>query len=218
MNSFADRLKGTFETLARPLTPQDCERDARISGAEARLGVRLPGVLRAYYRLAGRFDQFNQAYNKLRRPEDWSIDGGRLVFLDESQGVVSWGVEGFATPDDDPPVYQAENVPGEPVEWIVEHGRCSEFLIVMLHLQAVCGGYNFLGGTDITADSPESILTGWNSAGAINELAAFNRDGAAACIVKGTESAQFFVGARTEREFALIEAELRSAGVELDHF
>jgi hypothetical protein len=69
------------------------------------------------------------------------------VFLEENQCVVFWGVEVGTVPEDDPPVYQAEYVRGRPTEWYLEHKRCSEFLIVMLHLQAVWAGYDFLGGS-----------------------------------------------------------------------
>src|SRR5271167_4772533 len=112
MDSFAKLLKSTFATLVRPLTSEDGQPEASIADAEARLGLRLPSVLREYYLLAGRFDKFNRAHNELRRPEEWSVDGGKLAFLEENQCVVYWGVEADTTPDDDPPVYQAENVRG----------------------------------------------------------------------------------------------------------
>ena len=46
MDIFAERLKSTFATLVRPLTPEDGESEASISVAEARLALRLPAVLR----------------------------------------------------------------------------------------------------------------------------------------------------------------------------
>ena len=98
MQDFPERLRATFATLARPLTPGDGEPETNIAGAEDRLGLKLPSVLRAYYRLAGRFDQFNRAHNRLLRPEEWSVDGGKLVFLEENQCVVFWGVEASRSP------------------------------------------------------------------------------------------------------------------------
>ena len=217
-NSFTERLKTTFATLARPLMPDDGEPEKGISAMESRLGLRLPAVLREYYRLAGKFDRFNRAYNELRRPGDWTVEGGKLVFLEENQCVVFWGVEAGALPEDDPPVYQAENVRGRPTEWFLEHERCSEFLIVMLHLQAVWGGYEFLGGSKIKRGALTKFLTAWTSAGTVNQLSAFNREGAAACVLEVKRSLHLYVGGRTEREFALIRAELEAAGVELEHF
>jgi hypothetical protein len=218
MVSFAKQLRSTFATLVRPLASEDGQPEASIAGAEARLGLRLPGVLREYYLLAGRLDRFNRAHNELRRPEEWSVEGGKLVFLEENQGVVFWGVEVGTLPEADPRVYQAENVRGRSTEWYLEHERCSEFLIVMLHLQAVWAGYDFLGGSEIGSEALAKFWTGWTPAGTVKELSAFNRDGAAACVLEGTDSSQLYVGGRTERDFELIRAELEAVGVQLDHF
>jgi hypothetical protein len=218
MHGFTERLKSTSAMLVRPLTLEDGQSETSISDAEARLGLRLPAVLREYYLLAGRFDRFNRAHNQLRRPEEWCVDGSKLVFLEENQCVVFWGVDAGTSPDDDPPVYQGPNVRGRPTEWYLEHERCSEFLLVMLHLQAVWGGYEFLGGSDITSEALGKFLTGWTPAGCVNELLAFNREGGAACVLEGKGLSQLYVGGRTERDFEAIETELMAVGVELDHF
>ncbi len=81
MDSFAEVLKSTSATLICPLAPEDGQPEASIAVAEGRHGFRLPVVLREYYLLVGGFDKFNLARNELRRPEDWSVDGGKLVFL-----------------------------------------------------------------------------------------------------------------------------------------
>ncbi len=210
---FAERLKSTFATLAHPLTPEHGEPVASISVAEARLGLKLPAVLRDYYLLAGRFDRFNRAHNELRRPEQWTVEGGKLVFLEENQCVVFWGVDVGTSPEDDPPVYQAQNVRGRPAEWYLEHRRCSEFLIVMLHLQAVWAGYEFVSGVEIQPEALATFLKGWTSTGMVNQLSAFNREGAAACVLEDKGSSQLYFGGRTEREFELIRAELEAVGV-----
>jgi hypothetical protein len=216
MTTFAERLRSTFATLARPLTAEDGDPESSISGAEIRLGLRLSAVLREYYLLAGRFDRFNLAHHRLLRPEKWFLDDGKLVFLEENQWVLFWSVEASLSADDDPPIYQGPNIRGQPIEWYLEHGVCSEFLLVTLHLQAVWGGYEFIGGSDITPDAVARFLTGWTPAGRVNELLAFNRDGGAACVVEGEGKAQLYVGGRTEREFEAIVAELEAVGVGID--
>jgi hypothetical protein len=178
----------------------------------------LPAVLRAYYSLVGRFDRFNRAHNRLLRPEDWYVDGGKLVFLEENQCVVYWGVDASGTPKDDPPVYQGLNIRGQATEWSLEHETCSEFLLVTLHLQAVWGGYEFLGGSEITPEAMERFLTGWAPAGRVKELVAFHREGGAACVLEGKDSTQLYVGGRTEPDLEAIEAELEAVGLKLDHF
>jgi hypothetical protein len=218
MPTFSQRLEFTFATLARPLTSEDAEPEPGVAQAEARLGLRLPSVLRAYYRLAGRFDRFNRAHNRLCRPGEWSVDGGKLVFLEENQCVVVWGVEASRSPEEDPPVYQGTIIRGRPTEWHLEHELCSEFLLVMLHLQAVFGGHEFLGGSEITSAALEEFLTGWTPVGRIKELRALCREGGAACVLEDEGTSQLYVGARTERAFQAIEAELEAVGVGLDHY
>jgi hypothetical protein len=217
MTRFDERLASTFARLARRVTPADGQPESSISDAEARLGLRLPAVLRQYYLLAGRFDRFNRAHNRLLRPEEWSVADGKLVFLEENQRVVFWGVTAGASPDDDPPVYQGPNVRGRPTEWHFEHEHCSEFLLVMLHLQAVWGGYEFLGAADITSERLKEFLTGWTPAGRWNEVLAFSRDGGAACVLEGKGSTQLYIGGRTEGDFDTIEAELEALGVGINH-
>ena len=87
----------------------------------------------------------------------------------------------------------------------------------MLHLQAVFGGHEFLGGSEITAEALEKFLTGWTPVGRVKEFRAFCREGGAACVLEGEGSSQLYVGGRTEREFEAIEAELGAVGVEIDH-
>src|SRR5688572_27586130 len=104
MSRHAERYRSAFATLARPLEAGDGYPEEIVSEAERRLGIRLPETLRAFYLSAGRFDGFNLAHDRLLRPEDWSLDAGKLVFLVENQGVVVWGVEAGPSPGDDPPV------------------------------------------------------------------------------------------------------------------
>jgi hypothetical protein len=210
MSDFAERLASVLELLVRPLTAADGESEASISKGQVRLGVRLPAVLRDYYLLAGRFDRFNRAHNALLRPEEWTVDGGKLVFLEENQCVVFWGVEAVTSPSDDPLVYQGQKVRGRPTNRYLEHERCSEFLLVMLHLQAVWGGYEFLGGTEVASKALEKFLTGWTPVGSVNELLAFNRNGKVACVIKSMGSSQLYVGGRTEQDFKTIEDELEA--------
>jgi hypothetical protein len=216
MTTFAEQLRSTFATLARPLTPEDGQPEPSISDAEVRLGLRLPAVLREYYLLAGRFDRFNLAHNRLLQPERWFLDSGKLVFLDENQRVVFWSVEASLSPDDDPPIYQGPNIRGQPIEWYLEHGVCSEFLLVTLHLLAVWGGYESIGGSDIAPEDLARFLAGWTPAGRVNELSAFRRDGGAACVLESEGKAQLYVGGRTERDFEAIVAELEAVGVGID--
>ena len=212
MVPFAERLSVVFATLARPLTPEDGEPESDIAEAEGRLDLKVPPVLRTYYRLAGRLEQFNQAHNRLLKPEEWSVDGGKLVFLEEHQCVVFWGVEACRAPEEDPPDFQGPNDQGQPTEWFEEHGTCSEFLLVTLHLQAVWGGYEHIGGSALTPEVLKKFLVGWTPAGTVNRLQAFHRPGGAACVLEGAASLQVDFGGWTLRDFEAIESELEASG------
>lgn len=216
MSSHAEGYRAAFATLIRPLESDDGVAEDILSEAERRLGVRLPQALRAFYLTAGRFDRFNRAQDRLMPPEDWSTDGGKLIFLEENQAVVFWAVEASATPDDDPPVFRAANTPDVPFEWEVEHDRCSEFLTVHLHWQAVCGGFEHTGMAEISHEAAEGLLIGWPRIGRVGELTAYGREGRAACVVGGDDPSQVYVGGRTQEEFEAIEAEFEAAGVGLD--
>src|SRR3954462_10186206 len=54
MPTFFERLKSTFATLARRLTPEDEELETNLSDAETRLGLRLPSVFRSFWDLLDR--------------------------------------------------------------------------------------------------------------------------------------------------------------------
>jgi hypothetical protein len=194
MPSYSEQYRTAFAALARPLVADDGLEEQVVMEAEDRLGVRLPDALREYYRLAGRFDQFNRAHNRLLKPEEWSIDNGKVVFHVENQAVVIWGVEATESPVADPPVFQAVNGPGKPSQWELEHGRCSEFLLVELHMQAVWGGLDHLGMAEITPDVLERCLTDWSFAGRVREVRAYHRDDSAVCVLDGDVKARLYVG------------------------
>ena len=76
--------------------------------------------------------------------------------MEENQAVVLWGTVAGLEPDDDPPVFQGVN--GEPIEWYVEHERCSVFLLVMLLWQGTFGGAMRCSGTAAVSTELVSVL------------------------------------------------------------
>jgi hypothetical protein len=82
---------------------------ADIDDAEKRLGVRLPGSLKEYYLVAGREKRINQLHNRLLPPEKLRIDSERLVFMEENQWVVYWGVPAVRETEPDAAVFQGVN-------------------------------------------------------------------------------------------------------------
>ena len=70
-----------------------------IEAAEARLGFAIPEALRDYYLSVGRHE-LNRVHNRLWSPDDLEVSHGRLVFLEENQCVVYWGVRSRTTAAD----------------------------------------------------------------------------------------------------------------------
>src|SRR5262249_26178212 len=90
MINFQDQYRRAYESLGHPLTHREGRSQTRIRAVERRLGVHLPKALRDYYLVAGTERRFNQIFNHLYAPEEWFIDGEKLVFMEENQAVVLW--------------------------------------------------------------------------------------------------------------------------------
>lgn len=137
----------TFRELLLAVTGRASSRSgfsaSQVCESERRLGVRLPEPLRAYYLTVGRH-AINRAHDRLWSPAEWAIHAGMLVFMEENQGVVYWGVRA-QTRATDPVVHQST----EPADgdWHSE-ARCSRFLAAMMCWQAVSGGLRWIGYSD----------------------------------------------------------------------
>lgn len=173
-----------------------------LDSAEARLGVRLPGPLRDYYLSVGRH-KINCAHNRLWSPDALEVSQGRLVFMEENQGVVFWGVRRRSTAAD-PVVFQTTDP--EDGDWAAE-SACSQFLPAMLCWQAVNGGLPYIGYSDPLAPAvARRLMWGWPPVGRIGELFAFVRDGRVVCLLDEGESALLHLCAGRRQDFrALVE-------------
>jgi hypothetical protein len=147
MSSFKKYYRKVYQTFGYPLSERQGMPLKVLSEAGKRLGVQIPPALLAYYLVAGRERRFNQCHNRLLAPQEWALDTQRLIFMEENQAVLWWGVSTRNSRSPDPPVSQGIN--DEPITWIREHRRCSAFLAIMLHYQAVCGGCRFCGSATV---------------------------------------------------------------------
>jgi hypothetical protein len=187
-----------------------------IDNAERHFGVRLPLALRDYHLGVGNLHTFNKAHNRLLPPKDWFLDGGKLVFMVENQAVVYWGVTAEQSPNDDPPVFQGVNCLPKLIEWHLEHEPCSEWLLIMLHWQAVCGGLEWLGMVDVGEDVVQHFRRNWQIVGEQEGMIAFRQEGRAACFIGEADAQELFVGTNSKELFAIARAELRAIGVGLN--
>lgn len=213
--TFRDQYESAVADLLGELPPGSGMTDEVLAAAERQHAVRLPPALRDYYRAMGYLHTLNKAHNRLLSPDDWFVDAGRLVFLEENQSVVYWGIDTADPPGDDPPVLQGVNLHPQPIEWYPEYECCSEFLLVMLHWQAVCGGFDNLGVAGARPEVLAHFERHWKRVGRVGDLIAFRHLEQTACII-GQDNRQLFVGALTDESYEALEAELQPLGIRLD--
>lgn len=208
MASFCDQYRHAFSNLGSPLKPRDGISHSALRAAEKRLGESLPKALADYYLVAGREQRFNCVYERLLPPEEWFVDGYHLVFMEENQAVVYWGVQTCREPTSNAPVFQGVN--GDPITWHVEHERCATFLLVMLHWQGAFGGAMPWCGTAPTSRQLVTRLDrDWRFVGEVNGMRAYSRPGQAACILLWENSWRVFCGATEAETAKTLAKELR---------
>jgi len=187
----------------------------QLTKAENNLGIRLPQALRHYLLVAGREKILNHSFNRLLSPSEWEIHSGKLIFMEENQTVVVWGVSIAKKPTQNPMVFQCQLVTGELGKWYSEETRCSDFLKFMIHLQAAYGGGMPFRASAPTAHNYSAKLgSPWSFGGEVNGMRAYNRENAALCIAKwqdfgtGKQAWRVFGGAKTKDELTVVADDL----------
>lgn len=195
-----------FENLGHRLTNREGVSDRAIKSAENRLGVAVPRSLADYFALAGRETRFNCCFNRLLPTEEWFVAGHRLVFMEENQAVVYWGVPAECQRLDDPPVWQGVN--GETIKWYRESDNCSVFLTVMLQWHGAFGGGLPEASTAFAPLSMRKALCAdWKFVGEVNRMQAFTKPGKAICHLKWNDGWRVFAGATTKKKMEEIADE-----------
>jgi hypothetical protein len=111
---FKAKYSTAFKTLiGRSLKKGDGFEAVELRKRERRLKVILPRALGEYYEFAGKLP-INTEHNRLYDPKKLKIWKGKLLFMEENQRVVFWGLDMHLS-QDDPQVFQAGN--SELIEW-----------------------------------------------------------------------------------------------------
>jgi hypothetical protein len=211
MPEAAATYRHVFDRFGYPLARSHSLPAESLARAETRLAVRAPLALRDYYRVAGKERRFNTAHNRLLQPREWFVAGNRLAFLEENQAVSWWGVPVKREAARDPSVYQG--IDHEDMVWAREHRRCSTFLVVVLHYQAVSGGFPYCGSAPAPDNLHERLRDGWKYVGEVNRLWAFNRQDQAVCVMPGgaapfSPAMVLLAGAKTRSALRSVEEAL----------
>ena len=197
-------------TFLPPLTPNDGLPEEQILRAEQRLGLHLPGVLRHFYRLVGRRDDINQAFNQLLLPDDIFVVDGYLVFFRENQCVVVWGVRTAEMDEEDPAVYESEDEPMR--AWSLDHRHLSDFLLSMLYWQAVNGGMSYSAIATVDQETLSVVRRHWQPVELpgtdLGNVRFFCRPGQLLCVCPEDDAFRLQVGAKTEQDLVSVREEL----------
>jgi len=201
----------TYENLAarllNPLTPGDGVPEAEVEAAEARLGCRLPALLREHYRLTGAHPGINGAQEFLVEPSALRRRGHKVVFLVENQGLLEWAVDLREAELADPPVYCLV----EGGDWTVFSEHLSEFLYGMLLWQCAHGAMENHGIGVAPRARLERLTEGWESLVFFGDsIALLRKDMLLVYSARDTgEKCQVFVGARTWEGIEALAEEFR---------
>jgi hypothetical protein len=217
MSNFYNDYREVFAALGYELQSTDGVPELEIAEAESRLGLSVPLALREYYLVAGRESNYNQVFNRLLAPSEWSIDAEHLVFMEENQAVVLWGVAATLTAPEDAPVFQGV---GRKRVWHPEHPQCSTFLKVMVHWHGAFGGaMQHTATTHVDGAAALKVLDReWTFVGEVNHMRAYSLQGCAVCFLKWEDRMQkerglppwvVFAGADSERQLQQIRDSLK---------
>lgn len=214
MPSLTEQYQQLFHRFGSPLKRAHAVPAAVLDQAEQRLGHAIPHALRAYYEVAGRERRFNRSLQTFLSPAKWFVDQGRLAFLEENQSVCCWGVSLKSPGAEDPRIDQGVRH-DDGIGWSKEHNKCSQFLAVILHYQAVSGGFPHCASGDAPKDIHLRLKReGWKYVGQCNQLWAFSRPNQAVCIM-ANESLPFLsammlmAGGKTPADLEAIGQSLR---------
>ena len=113
------------EIFGEPLKPADGLGAATVQRLLAKRKLTIPLALADYYAVAGRH-WINTNHKELFAIKKLQWDGDTLVFMDENQWVVSWGVREQDLTEDNPIVWQRSNTENA---WYAMKYRLSQFLM-----------------------------------------------------------------------------------------
>ncbi len=127
--------------LGRPWTAADGLPEKEVKKAESRLGFPLPAALRTFYLSVGAVNDLCSIHNTIFAPKDLAFEEGYLMFMDENQSVVSWGIKKKDLKRSDPEVWQRNN---SSEDWYSEEKSFLELLTSMFDWYKQLGVYAYL--------------------------------------------------------------------------
>jgi hypothetical protein len=151
--------------------------EAAIADLESRLQIQLPAALRQYYLSLGNNKAINDSFNRLTTLGEVGFsEDDHLIFYEENQAVVLWGIARAELQQDNPAVYGTYD--SARIEWFTDADTTEHFLLSMAWWNGALGGLPHTAFTDLEEDlTPAHIalITGnWQEQkGVSNQLLRF---------------------------------------------
>ncbi|TWF45320.1 hypothetical protein FHW36_1011250 [Chitinophaga polysaccharea] len=122
-----------------------------LAALEERLQIRIPATLREYYLSLGANRQINDSFNRLTAFNEMGFsEDDHLVFYEENQGVVLWGLSKTELAAGNPPVYGTYDSARK--DWFVDSDTTENFLLSMAWWNGALGGLTHTAFTDLEED------------------------------------------------------------------
>lgn len=110
MKSLPDIYKSFLnQFINRGWKSDDGFKDDEILKAENRLGISFNKSLKEFYSTIGNVEELTKIHNEILHPDSVYIEDGYLIFMEENQGVVSWGLRLEENNLSEPIVWQRNN-------------------------------------------------------------------------------------------------------------
>lgn len=212
MSDYASLYVSLFKRFGSPLTERQGYSEDQIHRMESQLQICLPRAIFDFYRVAGRERRFNQAFQRLLPLYQLFVANDHLVFMEECQQVCFWSVTAKKCRGVDGAVYQGNRSPE--IDWHRIQSRCSKFLMILLHYQAVCGGMKFTDGWPAPPAAKQRLRRQMEEFGEVNQLWAFSRQNQVVCVMSGCQvlglsDEMIFAGGATASELDAIRSEFK---------
>jgi hypothetical protein len=194
----------TAAALFAQIGELDGLRQRQLSAAERRLGFALPMLLRQFFLRVGKRRDLTRKYHRLLSPGELRVPAETLLFFEQSQQVVYWGIKVADVGVADPPVWQANSHTKKRLSWYPDHDHLSDFFITMLYRQFLEYGENS-GAMLISKQTLSAIRRGWPEfklrGKNLGAMELFARDGQALCVFRQGQQLELLAAGRTEQEF-----------------
>jgi len=135
-----------------------------LNELEISLKITLPKKLKEYYLNLGKYENINAIHNRLLKPnkEVGFSEDRFLMFYEENQAVVSWGIKETDLKLENPPIwgnYGTNDLP----DWYLESKTIEDFFLLMAVFNGTLGGLKYNGNSFelINPEIVDKIKSNW---------------------------------------------------------